>query len=315
MKKTGIILLTGITVISLMGCGSNQQEMAAVEQEAVEQEAVEEEAVEQEAVEEEVANMSNPWVYCDRSEVNAATGIDLNYPDGATDVQYGYLTTDGLAQVTYTFEGSEWIYRAQPSAELMDVSGMYYEWTSEMEGTVSGRVAKYLGYSEEAENTDTTDGIFDVQVVNWYDAVPGITYSLSVSGTDLDGIDIQSYAESVFECVQGDATDDPEQDAINEINDYFLGEHIRSEDESSIVITDLNDGTFKVDISIIGLCSLEDGVGTFDDHKMYFTVADPNGNDLSGMIFLDSDNTLDIRITDSTWDYLPVDETLTGFGK
>ena len=74
-------------------------------------------------------------------------------------------------------------------------------------------------------------------------------------------------------------------------------------------------GTFKVDINIVRLCSLENGVGTFDDHKMIFTVDDPNEAKLTGVIYRDSDNSLTIEITDSTWMLLPSGEVLSGFGK
>ncbi len=128
-------------------------------------------------------------------------------------------------------------------------------------------------------------------------------------------MDIQAYAENLYVPLQGDATDDPEKDRENELNEYFLGEHKRSEDGSTLDIEDNGDGTFDIDINIVRLCSLEDGVGTFTEHKMTFDVTDPNGNPMSGVIYRDNDNSLTVKITDSTWDYLPNDEVLEGFGK
>ena len=154
-----------------------------------------------------------------------------------------------------------------------------------------------------------------VQLVNWYDAVTGVTYSLSASGTDLDGMDLQVYAEAVYQPLQGEATDDPEGDRREELDQYFLGEHTRSEDSSSLTITENADGTFTVSLSITRLCNLENGVGTFDSHKMYFDVEDPDGGTLSGMIYRDNDNSLTVKITDSTWSLLPKDEVIDGFGK
>lgn len=112
-----------------------------------------------------------------------------------------------------------------------------------------------------------------------------------------------------------DATDNPEVDPKNEIHGYFLGEHIKSYDESTLNISDNKDGTFRIDISITRLCSLENGVGTFDDHKMTFSVEDPNGENMVGMIYRDSDNSLVVEITDSVWNYLPNGEIIDGFGK
>lgn len=114
---------------------------------------------------------------------------------------------------------------------------------------------------------------------------------------------------------QGDATDASEKDREFELNNFFLGEHVRSEDGSCLTITDNNDGTFKIDIFLYRLCFMEDGVGTFENHNMYFEVEDPSGNPLKGMICQYDDNSLAIKIMDSTWGYLTNDEVIEGFGK
>lgn len=46
---------------------------------------------------------------------------------------------------------------------------------------------------------------------------------------------------------------------------------------------------------------------------MTFEVEDPNKNKLSGTIYRDSDDSLTVKITDSTWELLPSDEVLDGF--
>ena len=48
---------------------------------------------------------------------------------------------------------------------------------------------------------------------------------------------------------------------------------------------------------------------------MYFEVTDPAEGTMKGMIYLDSDTSLCVKITDSTWDLLPTDEVIDGFGK
>lgn len=152
--------------------------------------------------------------------------------------------------------------------------------------------------------------------VHYIDLRPtGVTYSLSASADSLEGEDLLVLAESIYQPLQGEASDDPDRDAKNEVKDYFLGEHARSEDGSSLTIAENEDGTYKVDISITRLCNLEDGSGTFKDHKVKFTVKDPSGNLMKGEIYRDSDNSLVVKFTDSTWDYLPNNETLKGFGK
>ena len=48
---------------------------------------------------------------------------------------------------------------------------------------------------------------------------------------------------------------------------------------------------------------------------MSFEIDDPNGNKMSGVIYRDSDDTLTVKITDSTWTYLKNGDVLEGFGK
>lgn len=253
--------------------------------------------------------LANPWTESDEQGVAEATGFDMTPPEGAENVAYSYLADENLAQMSYELDDAQWVYRMQSADALTDISGLYMDWTGE-EGTVSGREAMYYGQCDP--NDETTD---DVMLVSWYDAVTGVTYSLSATGTDLNGMDIQAYAEELYVPLQGDATDDPEADRERELQDYFLGEHEKSEDGSTLVIADNGDGTFRVDLSITRLCTLEDGVGTFAEHKMTFTAKDPNGEDISAVIYRDSDNSLVVRITDSTWGYLPNDEVISGFGK
>ena len=114
---------------------------------------------------------------------------------------------------------------------------------------------------------------------------------------------------------KGDTTDDPERDAKEEIENYYIGNHTRSDDGSELTIEKTGDWKFKVDLSIFRLCYLEGGVGTYDSHKINVQFDDPNGNKMSAVIYRDGDNNLAVRITDSSWDYLPNGEILDGFGK
>lgn len=252
--------------------------------------------------------LANPWTETDAQGLAYATGFAMAAPEGAEDVSYSYMKETGLAQLRYVQDETKWVYRIQMTDEAADISGMAYQWTSQEEGDVSGRPALYCAYvGLEAEE--------DVQLVCWYDDVPGAAYSLSASCKDLDGLDIQACAESLFVPLQGDVSDNPDADRENELKDYFLGEHRKSADESTVTITANSDGTFGVDINIVRLCRLEGGAGTFEDHKMTFEAEDPNGNRITGVIYRDADNSLTLEITDSTWTYLPNGEIIEGFGK
>ncbi len=257
----------------------------------------------------EKTQIANPWTDSDQQGVAEATGIEMTAPEGASGVAYSYMSDGAMAQMTYALDGMKWTYRAQMADELTDISGMTYSWSGQEEGTVSGRDAVYYVYNAPDNGTEDS-----AQVVNWYDVVTGTTYSLSVSGKDLDGMDLQAYAEQLYAPAQGDATGDAEGDSAAELED-FLGEHTRSYDESTLTVAENSDGTLKVDLSVTRLCSMENGVGTFNDHKITFETEDPGEGKLTGVIYKDSDNSLTVEITDSTWEYLPNGEVLNGFGK
>lgn len=139
----------------------------------------------------------NPWTESDEDGVREATGYSIKAPEDATEVCYSYCADDKMAQVTYVKDGTDWTYRIKATSALEDISGMYYDWIASDEGTVSGKKAVYLAYSDAEEDSEYIDNMYCVQVVNWYDA--GLTYSLSACGYDLNGMDIQVYAEQIYE--------------------------------------------------------------------------------------------------------------------
>jgi len=153
----------------------------------------------------ETVGLANPWTESDQQGVLEATGFIMEAPKGAADVRYSYMAEGKLAQMRYVLDGAEWVYRIQSALEPTDISGMEYEWTSKEEGTVSGRDAVYYAWSNAKPDSQTVDNVSYVQVVNWYDAVAGVMYSLSASGQDLNGMDLQVYAEDLYVPLQGDA--------------------------------------------------------------------------------------------------------------
>lgn len=320
--------------------------------------------------------MANPWTETDKDGIAKATGFDMTAPKGATDVTYSYMSKDGLAQMSYKLDGSEWTYRMQMADKATDISGITMKWTKETEGEVSSKDATYYEYSAGGDSSDKS-----VQLVTWYDMVAGVTYSLSVTGDDLNGLDLQAYAEDLYEPLQsetdGDSDNDEKtqdsksnetskksqssetsqtskksqssetsqitgktqdsqssqtskksQDSQNtedsadskksqsdESSDTFSGEYTRSYDGSALTITENKNGTYNVDIVITKLCSMENGTGTFSDGQMSFVIKDQSENDMSGVIYKNSDGSLSIKITDSTWDYIENGEVFDGFTK
>ncbi len=317
-KKIAVwcLTFTSAACVAMTGCASGQKaETSAAEAEAstaAVTEAETTEAASESSTEEssETAGLANPWADTDKEGIEAATGFTMTAPEGAEDVHYRYLASEGLAELTYTLNDEKWTYRMKSTDTLEDLSGIYVDWSSEEDDQVSGRDAK--SYTYVNLNDETVD---DIMLVNWYDVVTGVSYSLSVTGSDLNGLDLPIAAEEIYEPLQSEATDDPEADRRNELKDYFLGEHTRSEDGSSLKISENADGSFKVDLDVTRLCSLENGAGSFNDHKLSFTIEDPSGNDLTAVIYRDNDNSLSIRVLESSWENLPKDEVLEGFGK
>jgi len=172
MKKIMVLVLSVLMMVMLVACGNKSN--AATEEPSI-------------------VGMPNPWMDGSKEDVAANTGFEIGTPDGASDVYYSYMTDGSMAQVRYTYEGLEWTYRAQSTSELTDISGMYFEWDDEQSSTVAGLDAKFYSYAGTGEADD-----YSVQVVNWYDASNKTTYSLSVTGNDLDGLDIVGCAEAVF---------------------------------------------------------------------------------------------------------------------
>ncbi len=301
MKNKIVIAMTIMTMSAAMlaGCGSSTDQGTTAET-TTETTADAEDTTD--TADTEDTQIANPWTETDATGILETTGFLMSAPSGATNVTYSVMEEDGLAQMSYELDGASWNYRMQAGEKMTDISGMNYSWDKE-EGEFLGMAANFYGYVGDDEM---------VQLVCWYDALTGINYSLSATGDDLDGMDIQAYAESIYSSMQGEATDDPTGDAENELKEYFLGEHTRSEDGSTLTIKDNGDGTYDIAISIARpIVYLEDTAGTFAEHKMTFELE----NTLKGMIYRDSDNSLVVRITDSSWESLPNGEELAGFGK
>lgn len=144
-------------------------------------------------------SVENPWVETDKAGVLEATGLDIYAPEEATNVQYSYLTTSDMAQVTFSYAGhDDWTFRMQKSDMFLDISGLYYEWAYQGSTKVAGKEALEYAYVEGADDSGMIDDMFGVQSINWYDDSTGISYSLSVQGNDLNGMDLQVIAENLF---------------------------------------------------------------------------------------------------------------------
>lgn len=144
-------------------------------------------------------SMANPWEDMTAEQLAEASGLTFGVPEGAENVIYRYLRAENLAEMQFTLDDDEFCARICPAAlqqgELMNISGMYLFWDPEEAVTVGG-CAGTLGLSQ----TGSEDW---AALCLWYDAAPGLMYSLSVYTTDPDGLDLTAVAEQVYLPVQG----------------------------------------------------------------------------------------------------------------
>ncbi len=110
-----------------------------------------------------------------------------------------------------------------------------------------------------------------------------------------------------------EASESSAQDSGNASTGSFEGMHTSSYDGSTLTITNNGDGTYKVDIELFRLCSLENGVGTLEGDQMTFVVDDPNGEKLTGAITRDSNNVFTVTITESSWPLLANGDSFIDF--
>jgi len=141
----------------------------------------------------EEAEIVNPWVELTPAELRQVSGLSFGVPEGAEDVVYRWLESEGLAEMQFTMFGDEFCARVQPAeledGELMNISGMYFDWEYEEDVTV-GQCHGTIGQAQ----TGSEDW---VELCLWYDAEAGLMRSLSVYTTELDGLDLTALAEMV----------------------------------------------------------------------------------------------------------------------
>lgn len=197
MKKKLAGLIIAAMGLTLVACSSKENQAEASQIVLPEVESIEADSKEEEIYIEMGTGFVNPWIDSDKEGVLEATGFDLVAPEGAANVAYSYMPSTGMAQMNYTMENAMWVYRMQPTDALEDISGIYCEWNYIEETKVAGMDA--MEYSDVSEQEgDYIDNMSCTRVLNWYDAHNRVTHSLSVLGTDLNGMDTVVYAENLL---------------------------------------------------------------------------------------------------------------------
>ena len=137
------------------------------------------------------ADMSDPWTDTNADGLMEALGFEFNVPGEAENVAYRILDGAALAELQFDLDGMSYTARIQPAEEWTDIFDMYYEWENTMDDFTIGGCPAW-----EAR---AADGEYTADLCLWFDAEPGLMYSLAtVSEDDLDGFDLTAVAEQIY---------------------------------------------------------------------------------------------------------------------
>lgn len=140
-----------------------------------------------------VVYIPNPVTKATPRQIMEGLGVEFLVPLNATDISYSIIA-DKIAQMSFIWINARCCARIQSTSQLEDISGMYYEWNKEEPcriGWCDG-VVKLL----DKENSDESTG-----VCLWYDAAPGLMYSLSMEGNaNVDNL--TNLAQQIYKTTQ-----------------------------------------------------------------------------------------------------------------
>lgn len=192
MKKFLVVVMSLMMVFTMCACGAKEESNVVV----------------------------NPVTECTYEELIEHGCVDIKAPENAEDVQYSYIEAEGLetiAQVTFSVDGNEFCYRAQPTAitSIMtnsDGTEVSLEQLQEAmnAGTQIGAALSGLNYEWECFATvdvDYCSGICvfnkgDAGFITWLDVAPGILYSLGMNDGCAQNL-LEDTAAEIFVPVQG----------------------------------------------------------------------------------------------------------------
>jgi len=135
----------------------------------------------------------NPWEDMTAEQLKEASGFSFQVPEGAENVAYRFLRSEGLAEMQFSLFGDAFCARIQhaelEAGQLMDSSGMYYDWVNEEPITINGCYGTIGRAQADSEGW--------VEKCMWYHAEQKRMYSLSVCTLDPDGLDLTALAEQI----------------------------------------------------------------------------------------------------------------------
>lgn len=227
MKKTAILMIAMIFAAALAGCGNKAEQQTANEEPAV--------------------GMANPWKYdVSAQEVKDLTGAEFIVPEGASDVTYGIMESDKLAEMNFTLGDARFEARMKPTSDFEDISGLFYEWDAEGVDKIGDADAQIRLFFEE-----------NISNVLWFDGER--MYSLFTNGADQEGEEALRVSKLVYGVSE---TGDAEETEVAEAEDARETKDIT--DENGITVTDM-----------------EIMINTPETLTFEFTLNNPDGKDVT----------------------------------
>ncbi len=188
----------------VFGDDSQPEEAAAdaVQTEETAEDAVQTEEAAADADADETEGLSfipDPWIETDAEGFVSLTGIEFNIPDDAENIVYRFLEEEGMGEIDYTIGQDEFCARCKKSGAWEDISGLYYE---KPDASTDCKISGREGIVKQQK-----DDYLKCTVVNciWFDAAPGVMYSLTARTTDPEKCNITQMAEQIFVPVQTEA--------------------------------------------------------------------------------------------------------------
>ena len=128
-------------------------------------------------------------------EIMQMLGVRFGHTDEMSDVFYETVGT--LAQLNFMMNGVSYTARIQSTNEFQNIAEFEFDpWAISDDCMIGWCEANTMLAQQDGE-------IFALCL--WYDAAPGLMYSVSARVNDLKGLDIQKAAESVFAPLQDEA--------------------------------------------------------------------------------------------------------------
>lgn len=197
-KKFVAFMMIGALALSAVACGSVSSEEVSDQSAGVSTIEDEESPT--------AVGIANPWRDSTEEECYQYGPNGFSAPEGATNVKWSInevadntVLPGTMIQMAFDLDDGRinLIAREQPVAgeEIVDISGMYYDWTVEDEGTLANWAGGNMAFKSYRYIGDDQY----VDVINWFDIETGYAYSLSAVAKDLDGFDIQAIAEQIYD--------------------------------------------------------------------------------------------------------------------